>query len=37
VETEDWGLEDPKGKSIDEVREIRDEIKSRVAKMLKNL
>jgi protein-tyrosine-phosphatase len=37
VETEDWGLEDPKGKSIDEVREIRDEIKARVAKMLKNL
>lgn len=37
VETEDWELEDPKGKSIDEVKEIRDEIKARVAKMLKNL
>jgi protein-tyrosine-phosphatase len=37
VETEDWGLEDPKGKHIDEVREIRDEIKSRVAEMLKNI
>jgi protein-tyrosine-phosphatase len=35
VETEDWGLEDPKGKSIDEVREIRNEIKARVAEMLK--
>jgi protein-tyrosine-phosphatase len=37
AETEGWGLEDPKGKSIDEVREIRDEIKARIAKMLKNL
>ena len=37
AETEDWGLEDPKGKSIDEVREIRDGIKSMVAEMLKNI
>ena len=37
TETEDWELEDPKSKSIDEVREIRDEIKSRVAEMLKNI
>jgi protein-tyrosine-phosphatase len=28
--TVDWALEDPKGKSIDTVREIRDEIERRV-------
>ncbi len=27
---EDWGIEDPKGKSIEKVREIRDEIEKRV-------
>jgi protein-tyrosine-phosphatase len=27
----DWGLEDPKGKSIEEVRRIRDDIRRRVA------
>ena len=34
VETEDWQLEDPKGKSIEEVRRIRDEIMNRVGMML---
>jgi len=34
VQTEDWELEDPKGKSIEKVREIRDEIRTRVIKML---
>jgi len=34
VETEDWGLADPKGKSLEQVREIRDEIRKRVMKML---
>jgi len=34
VETEDWALEDPKGKSISEVRIIRDEIKRRVSDLL---
>ncbi len=29
-ETLDWGLEDPKGQSIEKVREIRDEIERRV-------
>lgn len=37
VETEDWGLEDPKGKPIAEVRKIRDEIKIRVENMLKEM
>ena len=31
IETEDWKLDDPKGKSIEEVRRIRDEVKERVA------
>lgn len=30
VETEDWKLQDPEGKSLDEIREIRDEIQARV-------
>jgi protein-tyrosine-phosphatase len=34
VETEDWRLEDPKGKPLEEVRRIRDEIKARVVRML---
>ena len=34
VETEDWQLEDPKGKPIEEVRRIRDEIKTKVLRLL---
>jgi protein-tyrosine-phosphatase len=37
VETEDWGLPDPKGKSKEEIRKIRDEIKSRVSKLLEEI
>jgi len=33
----DWGLEDPKGKPIEKVREIRDEIESRVKKLIDEL
>jgi protein-tyrosine-phosphatase len=32
-DTVDWVLEDPKGKSIDKVREIRDEIERRVKEL----
>jgi arsenate reductase (thioredoxin) len=32
--TEDWGLDDPKGQPIEKVREIRDQIKERVEKLL---
>ncbi len=32
-DTVDWALEDPKGKSIDKVREIRDEIERRVKEL----
>ena len=34
VETEDWQLEDPKGKSLEEVRRMRDEIRARVHRLL---
>jgi arsenate reductase len=34
VPSEDWGLPDPSGKSKEEIRKIRDEIKGRVAKLL---
>ena len=37
VETEDWALEDPEGKPIAQVRKIRDEIKERVAKLVKQM
>ena len=37
VETRDWALEDPKGQPIEKVREIRDEIKARVIKLLKEI
>lgn len=33
----DWALEDPKGKSIERVREIRDEIEKRVVKLIAEL
>ena len=34
---EDWVLDDPAGKSIEKVREIRDEIKSRVQALLREI
>ena len=34
---EDWPLEDPKGKPIARVREIRDEIRGRVEELMKEL
>jgi len=34
--TIDWNLEDPKGKPIEKVREIRDEIEQRVQKLMTN-
>jgi arsenate reductase len=32
---DDWPLEDPKGKSLERVREIREEVRSRVAELLR--
>jgi protein-tyrosine-phosphatase len=37
IETEDWALEDPKGKPLEQVRKIRDEIKERVIKLAKEV
>jgi arsenate reductase len=34
AERDDWPLEDPKNKSIEKVRQIRDEIRDRVAKLI---
>lgn len=34
IESEDWQLENPKNKPIDKVRVIRDEIKTRMTKLL---
>jgi arsenate reductase len=34
LETEDWSLDDPHGKPIEEVRKIRDEVRRRVEKLL---
>jgi len=32
--TEDWGLDDPSGQSVERVREIRDQIKEKVEQLL---
>lgn len=37
VDTEEWELEDPKGKPLAEVRRIRDEIRARVTELLKRI
>ena len=37
VESEDWGLEDPKGQSVEKAREIRDLIKARVEKLIEEM
>ncbi|CUR51124.1 Arsenate reductase [Nitrosotalea devaniterrae] len=34
---QDWGIEDPKGKPIEKVREIRDEIEKKVKELATNL
>ena len=35
IVSEDWGLDDPKGKHIDEVRKIRDQIETKVHDLMK--
>ncbi len=37
VPTEDWQLEDPEGKPIEQVRQIRDEVKARIERLTKEL
>lgn len=36
IDSEDWQLEDPKDKDIEEVREIRNKIKARVTELIKD-
>jgi len=35
--TEDWQLDDPEGRPIEDVRKIRDDIRARVAKLVREL
>jgi protein-tyrosine-phosphatase len=35
--TEDWGLEDPSGKSLAKIREIREQIESKVKELVKEI
>lgn len=37
AETEDWAIEDPTDKSIEKIREIRDEIQSQVMRLLEEI
>ena len=37
VESEDWGLEDPKGQPMEKVREIRDQIRQKVERLVQEL
>jgi arsenate reductase len=37
VETEDWQVEDPSGKSLERFREIREETKRRVERLIEEL
>jgi len=37
VPTEDWGIEDPAGKSIEKFREVRDVIRKKVEELVKEL
>jgi protein-tyrosine-phosphatase len=37
VPTEDWQLDDPEGKPIEQVRQIRDEVKAQVERLAKEL
>jgi arsenate reductase (thioredoxin) len=37
VPMEDWGIEDPEGKPIEQIRQIRDNIRNKVAALIKEL
>ncbi len=37
IETEDWGLEDPTGKPLEKVREIREQIQAKVLELLEEI
>ena len=37
VETEDWGIDDPSGRSLEKVREIREQIQAKVLELLEEI
>ena len=37
VPMEDWGIDDPEGKPVEKVRQIRDDIRNKVAALIKEL
>ncbi len=37
IETEDWALDDPKGESLERVREIREQVRARVKALLEEI
>jgi len=37
VKAEDWSIEDPSGKSLEKFREVRDEIRRKVEKLIKEI
>jgi protein-tyrosine-phosphatase len=37
VETEDWELEDPKGKVLEDVRQVRDDVRSKVVNLIQRM
>jgi arsenate reductase len=37
LQTVDWGIEDPSGKSIEKFREVRDKIRQKVEKLIEEM
>ncbi len=37
VESEDWGLDDPKGQPLEKVREIREQVRAKVLRLLEEM
>ncbi len=37
LKSEDWGIEDPSGKSIEKFREVRDKIRQKVEKLIEEM
>lgn len=37
IQSEDWALEDPHGKGLEDVRKIRDEVKERVTRLVQEM
>ena len=37
LQTEDWNIEDPSGKSVEKFREVRDKIRKKIEKLIKEM